>query len=37
MKRKISLIGIIILVVAAMSAVYLKGRYDATNAKGPTH
>jgi ribonuclease Z len=35
MKRKISLIGIMVFFVAAMSAVYLKGRYDASNAKGP--
>jgi ribonuclease Z len=35
MKRKVSLIGIIVLVVVAISAVYLKGRYDASNAKGP--
>ena len=35
MKRKVSIIGIIVLVVVAMSAVYLKGRYDASNAKGP--
>ena len=35
MKRKVSLIGIIVLVVATMSAVYLKGRYDASNVKAP--